>query len=89
MNPVSIIIVLLIIAYCAFVIYKTGAEEETRRMWRQLCRLLRMQQFSGEGFISQEKRKVISNGKFNRFYVLCICNLYWIISYRGDRIPAL
>ena len=36
-----------------------------------------MQQFSGEGFISQEKRKVISNGKFNRFYVLRI----WCISF--------
>ena len=82
MNPVSIIILLLIIAYCAFVIYKQVQK-------KKLCRLLRMQQFSGEGFISQEKRKVISNGKFNRFYVLCICNLYWIISYRGDRIPAL
>lgn len=88
MNPVSIIILLLIIAYCAFVIYKQ-VQKKKQGGWRQLCRLLRMQQFSGEGFISQEKRKVISNGKFNRFYVLCICNLYWIISYRGDRIPAL
>ena len=86
MNPVSIIILLLIIAYCAFVIYK---QVQKKKQGGCGGRLLRMQQFSGEGFISQEKRKVISNGKFNRFYVLCICNLYWIISYRGDRIPAL
>ena len=88
MNPVSIIILLLIIAYCAFVIYKQVQKKKQGGCGGN-CAGCSGCSSLGEGFISQEKRKVISNGKFNRFYVLCICNLYWIISYRGDRIPAL
>lgn len=89
MNPVSIIILLLIIAYCAFVIYKQVQKKKQGGCGGNCAGCSGCSSFQVKDSSVKKKRKVISNGKFNRFYVLCICNLYWIISYRGDRIPAL
>ena len=88
MNPVSIIILLLIIAYCAFVIYKQVQKKKQGGCGGNCAGCSGCSSFQVKDS-SVKKKEVISNGKFNRFYVLCICNLYWIISYRGDRIPAL
>ena len=79
MNPVSIIILLLIIAYCAFVIYKQVQKERNKGgCGGKLCRLLRMQQFSGEG--SSVKKKE-GNQQWEIQQVLCFMHLQSLLDY--------
>ena len=92
MNPVSIIILLLIIAYCAFVIYKQVQKKKQGGCGGNCAGCSGCSSFQVNDSSVKKKRKVISNGGSSTgsmFYAFAIFIGLYLIGVIGYQLYKL